>query len=76
MTVVLGDALRPQPGRGARERFADLNLQVAQRNAEEADDWKESVETDPDLRRDYENAARRLQADTGYDAYAPPSRTT
>ena len=74
LTVLLGDTYERDP-QGARERFADLNLEVARRNADEAKDWKESVDTDPDLRRDYENAARDYEADTGYAAYAPP-RTT
>jgi len=74
LTVLLGDAYDRDP-KGTRERFADLNLQVARRNAEEAKDWKESVDTDPDLRRDYEAASRDYQADTGYSAYAPPSTT-
>jgi hypothetical protein len=71
LTVLLGDAYDRSP-QDARERFADLNLEVARRNAEEAQDWKEAVDTDPELRRDYEAAARDYEADTGYGAYSPP----
>lgn len=74
LTVLLGDTYERDP-QGSREHFADLSLQVARRNADEAKDWKESVDTDPDLRRDYENAARDYEADTGYGAYSAP-RTT
>jgi hypothetical protein len=73
MTVLLGDAFERDPG-DLREALADLNLEVAQRNAKEADDWKNTVEADPDLRRDYDQAARDYQTDTGYSAYQAPSR--
>ncbi|HEX2484385.1 MAG TPA: hypothetical protein VHQ66_03745, partial [Myxococcota bacterium] len=74
LTVALGDAYERDP-QGTRERFADLGLAVARRNAEEADDWKEAVDRDPDLRRDYEAASRDYQADTGYAAYGAPRST-
>jgi hypothetical protein len=70
MTVLLGDAYERNPGE-LRDALADLNLAVAKRNAEDADDWKRSVESDPDLRRDYESAARDYQGQTGYSAYQP-----
>jgi|GEM_PF-3241577 len=72
MTALVGDAYERDPA-GTRDRFADLALEVARRNAEEADDWKASVDRDPDLRRDYEAAARDYERDTGYGAYAAPS---
>jgi hypothetical protein len=74
MTVLLGDAYERDPGevRGALE---DMNLEVAKRNAEEADDWKKTVDADPDLKRDYDAAAADYQRDTGYSAYQQPSRT-
>jgi len=73
MTVLLGDAFERDPG-DVRGALADLNLEVARRNAEEADDWKQKVESDPDLRRDYEAAAVDYQRDTGYSAYQAPAR--
>ncbi len=71
MTVVLGKAYEDDPAE-ARGALSDLNLEVARRNAEEADDWKRSVDSDPDLRRDYEAASADYQRDTGYSAYQGP----
>jgi hypothetical protein len=70
MTVLLGDAFERDPA-DVREALADLNLEVARRNTEEADDWKRTVDSDPDLRRDYDSAAADYRRDTGYDAYQP-----
>ena len=70
MTVLLGDAFERDPGE-VRDALADLNLEVARRNADEADDWKKTVDADPDLRRDYDAAAQDYHRDTGYDAYQP-----
>ena len=74
MTVLLGDAFEREPG-AVRDALADLNLQVAKRNAEDAKDWKRSVDSDPDLRRDYDAAAQDYHNDTGYSAYQAPSQT-
>jgi hypothetical protein len=71
MTVVLGEAYGDDPA-GTKAELAALNLEVARRNAQEADDWKKDVDADPDLRRDYENAARDYERDTGYSAYQGP----
>ena len=73
MTVILGDAFDRNPD-DLRAALSDLNLEVAKRNAEEADDWKKTVDADPDLRRDYDSAAVDYRNDTGYDAYSGPSR--
>ncbi|HVH05707.1 MAG TPA: hypothetical protein VNE71_06890, partial [Myxococcota bacterium] len=68
MTVILGDAFDRNPD-DLRAALNDLNLEVAKRNTQEADDWKQSVDADPDLRRDYDAAANDYRRDTGYDAY-------
>jgi len=70
MTVLIGDAYERNPNE-LRDALSDLNLEVARRNAEEADDWKRTVDSDPDLRRDYDAAADDYRRDTGYDAYQP-----
>jgi hypothetical protein len=72
MTVLLGDAYERDPG-ATRDALSELNLEVARRNAEEADDWKKTVDSDPDLRRDYDSAAADYRRDTGYNAYQGPS---
>jgi hypothetical protein len=72
MTVLLGDAYERDP-RGLRDALAELNVELARRNAEDADDWQRSVESDPDLRRDYDAAARDYQDATGFSAYRAPS---
>ena len=74
MTVILGDAFDRNPSE-LRAALSDLNMEVAKRNTQEADDWKQTVDSDPDLRRDYDAAASDYRRDTGYDAYQGPSRT-
>jgi hypothetical protein len=73
-TVLLGDAYDRDPG-GVRAGLADLNLEVARRNAEEAKDWQKSVDSDPQLKSDYQQAARDYQQQTGYSAYQAPTTT-
>lgn len=74
LTILIGDAYDRDPD-GTRDRFDQLSLEVARANAEEADDWNRSLADDPDLQRDFDQAAQDYQRSTGYSPYAPP-RTT
>ncbi|MGI9431706.1 MAG: hypothetical protein ACR2PQ_05815, partial [Myxococcota bacterium] len=60
MTVLLGDAYERDPD-GVRLAFDDLQQVVAERNAEEARDFAELVESDPELQEEVDASYREYE---------------
>lgn len=66
MTVLLGDLYKRQPEQLKKE-LDSLNVVVAEQKAKELNDWKQSLENDPDAMEEYEQAAREFARDQGYN---------
>lgn len=77
LAVQLGDAYRADAD-GTRARLAAIAEEVAQREARAAQEWKESVEEDPEAAADVEDAARAYAEENGvpYDDVTSPEVQT
>ena len=77
-TTALGDAYRSDPN-GTRAKFDQLNRTVAQQKEEALEDYRETLENNPEAREEAQEAARSFAGEYGYDEddynYAPPSNT-
>jgi hypothetical protein len=72
-TVVVGDYYKKNPER-VIHKTDSLNLILTQKNAKEADDWKQSLNNNPQAQEEYINAAQEYAQDNGYqpDDYNAP----
>jgi len=70
-TILVGDLYREDPV-GVIHMTDSLNLVVARQHAEELAEWKESIEKDPEARKELESASQEYAAEYGYtpDYYA------
>ncbi len=77
LTVMLGDLYRREPYWLIQEA-QNINLEAARRRARDLESWKESLDADPEARRDLEQTAREYASEYGYDDtyydYAPVER--
>lgn len=64
-TVVVGDYYKKNPGR-VIHKTDSLNQVLTQKNAQEADDWKQSMNDNPQAREEYTHAAQEYARDNGY----------
>lgn len=65
MTVLLGDLYRSNPEQVKKE-LDSLNVVVAEQKAKELNDWKESLENDPEAMAEYERASQEFASEQGY----------
>ncbi len=65
MTVLLGDLYRSNPEQIKKE-LDSLNIVVAEQKAKELNDWKESLENDPEAMAEYEKASQEFASEHGY----------
>lgn len=65
MTVLLGDLYRSNPEQ-VKEELDSLNTVVAEQKAKELNDWKESLENDPEAMAEYEKASQEFASEHGY----------
>jgi hypothetical protein len=74
MTVLLGDLYKRGPTRLIRE-LDSLSLIVAEQRSQELNEWKQSLEDNPEAMAEYEAAAHQFAREQGYDesdyAYNP-----
>ncbi|MBV6441860.1 MAG: hypothetical protein DYG98_23385 [Haliscomenobacteraceae bacterium CHB4] len=66
-TVLIGDVYRADPAWVIRKTDS-LNLAVARAHAEELEEWKKSIENDPQAQQELEAASREYAAEYGYDS--------
>ncbi len=64
-TVVIGDYYKKNPER-VIHKTDSLNLILTQKNTEEADDWKQSMNDNPQIQQEYTQAAQEYAQDNGY----------
>jgi hypothetical protein len=67
MTVVLGDVYRTDPQYVLFETDS-LNQALTQQNAQGAEDWKQSLNQDPEAQQEYVQAAEEYAQENGYQA--------
>lgn len=65
MTVLVGDLYRKNPSQVVAT-LDSLNLVLANENAQELEDWKKSLENDPDAKKELEQAAAEYAQESGY----------
>jgi len=64
-TVVVGDYYKKNPER-VLHKTDSLNLVLTQKNIQEADDWKQSMNDNPQAQEEYTQAAQEYAQDNGY----------
>jgi hypothetical protein len=64
-TVVVGDYYKKNPER-VLHKTDSLNLVLTQKNKQEADDWKQSMNDNPQAQEEYTEAAQEYAQDNGY----------
>lgn len=64
-TVLVGDLYKEDPA-WVLQKVDSLNLVVAREHAEELDNWKNTVENDPNARSEFQAAAREYASEYGY----------
>lgn len=64
-TVLVGDLYKEDPA-GVLQKVDSLNLVVAREHAEELDEWKKTIENDPQARSEYQAAAQEYAGEYGY----------
>lgn len=65
-TVLLGDLYKRQPVQLKKE-LDSLNVLLAEEKARELNDWKQSLEENPEAMAEYEQAAQEFASEQGYD---------
>ena len=77
MTVMLGDLYQRDPY-WLIQQADSLHLTIARDRARDLDNWKQSIESDPEARRELEQSAQAYAQEYGYDDsyynYAPVER--
>jgi hypothetical protein len=64
-TVVVGDYYKKNPER-VLHKTDSLNLVLTQKNTQETDDWKQSMNDNPQVQTEYTQAAQEYAQDNGY----------
>ena len=64
-TVVVGDYYKKNPER-VLHKTDSLNLVLIQKNTQEAGDWKQSMNDNPEIQKEYTQAAQEYAQDNGY----------
>ena len=64
-TVVVGDYYKKNPER-VLHKTDSLNLVLTRKNAQEADDWKQSMTNNPQAQEEYIQAAQEYAQENGY----------
>lgn len=67
-TVLVGETYRDYPA-WVIHKTDSLNLAVARAHAEELDQWKSTLEQDPQAKAELQSAAQDYAAENGYDTY-------
>lgn len=65
-TILLGDIYKHHPQQ-LEEELDSLNVVLAEQKAREFNEWKESMENDPEAKAEYEKASKEFARDQGYD---------
>jgi len=78
-TVALGEAYRADPS-GTRSRIAQLSQSVARQKEEALDDYRNTLQNDPEAREQLQSSAKSFAREYGYDEsdpynYNPPSNS-
>jgi len=69
LTILAGDLYRREPAWILRQADS-LNLVVARRNAQEVEDWKTSLEENPQAKEELMTAAQTYAEENGYQDYS------
>lgn len=64
-TVVIGNYYKKNPDR-VIHKTDSLNLVLTQKNAQDANDWKQSMNDDPEVQKEFTQAAQEYAQDNGY----------
>lgn len=64
-TVVVGDYYKKNPER-VLHKTDSLNLVLTQKNTQEANDWKQSMNDNPQIQEEYTQAAQEYAQENGY----------
>jgi hypothetical protein len=72
-TVIVGNYYKKNPDR-ILHKTDSLNLVLTQKNTQEANDWKQSMNSDPQAQKEYVEAAQEYAQENGYqpDVYNTP----
>jgi len=65
-TVLVGDIYREDPA-WVIHKTDSLHLAVARAHAQELEDWKKEIESDPQAQQEFESASREYAQEYGYD---------
>lgn len=65
-TILVGETYRDNPA-WVIYKTDSLNLAVARAHAEELDNWRNSIENDPEAKAELQSAASEYAAENGYD---------
>jgi len=66
-TVVVGDYYKKNPER-VLHKTDSLNLVLTQNNKQEASDWKQSMTDNPEIQKEYTEAAQEYAQENGYQS--------
>jgi hypothetical protein len=66
LTILVGDLYKNEP-EFVLHHADSLHLEVARQNAEELEDWKESLENNPQAMEELKSSAESFAKDNGYD---------
>ena len=66
LTVLAGDVYRKDPA-WVLQKADSFHLEVARRNAEEIENWKTSLENNPDALDELKSSAENYESEYGYD---------
>jgi hypothetical protein len=66
MTVLVGDLYGRNPEL-VRQELDSLNIEAAKQNAKEVEEWKKTLEENPEAARELEEAAEDFAREEGYD---------
>jgi hypothetical protein len=64
-TVVVGNYYKNNPAR-VLHKTDSLNLVLTQKNTQETNDWKQSLKDNPEVQKEYTEAAQEYAQDNGY----------
>jgi hypothetical protein len=64
-TVVVGDYYKKNPER-VIHKTDSINLALTQKNTQQADDWEQTINDDPEVKEEYTQAAKDYAEDIGY----------
>ncbi|TND06529.1 MAG: Uncharacterized protein FD123_3464 [Bacteroidetes bacterium] len=65
LAVMLGDAYKTEP-QSIKHKLDSLNIEAVRQNAKNVEDWKNSLEKNPEAKKEFEESAKSYAKEQGY----------